>query len=172
MLKCKILENPKEIKEAIKAKQKKPGDNYLCIKIWINILPIVFVVEALKKALLAHGVAWVAVTPWTLFSRFIKVSEDHKRWHQNCKRPNLTYLTRQKDAALHFLCARRSFFFLKKQVTHRAACAVIWCTLHVLVLHCSIVYVPWSPWEGEKTHLVCCPCVQKEETALSQFQIR
>lgn len=55
----------------MKAKRKKPADNYLWIKIWINILPVVFVVEALKKALLAHGVAWVALTPGTLFSQFI-----------------------------------------------------------------------------------------------------
>lgn len=163
---------PKKTRRQSKLKGKNPGDNYLCIKIGINILPIVFVVEALKKALLAHGVAWVALTPWTLFSLFIKVSEDHKLWHQNCKRLNLTFLTRHKDAALHLLCARRRFFLKKKQVTHCAACAVIWCTLHVLVLHCGIVYIPWSPWEGEKTHSVCCPCVQQEETALFRFQIR
>lgn len=138
MLILQILE--KENKETIKAEQKKPGDIYLWTKIWINILAVVFVVEALKKALLAHDVVRVALTPWTLFSLFIKVSQDHKRWHQNCKMSNLTT---SPDIKLQpHICFLPEEDYFKKRVTYCDACAVIWCTLHVLVLHCSIVYVP------------------------------
>lgn len=114
---------------------------YLRINIRIYIPPAVFAVEALKKALLSHGAAWTALTPWTLDTIYQSLL-----WpltvtpFAGCKIHAQPYLNR---------CPQN-------QVTHSGACAVIWCSTHVLRLHRSAAHIPRSPWEQEKRCLMCC----------------